>query len=355
MLLSEWLAIGYEKGLIDELPQEEYVYFNDVYVSWFKAKMNTIKPQSLDRIECTYNRYFLNSDFVKMPLHLITEKVIYDFINDIIIRYGNITYKEYTRIYQILNNVIVYANGLNIGYCKPINWDIVKRYVAKDNIVRTQKKEYVIPFTDRQTLFKSVLQDNIYPEKYSTCLCILLNFYLGLRIGELSALQWSDVDFKGRCIYIHNTYTKSYKRDVDGNKIGTINYYNQDTTKTISSTRKIPLVNDSIYLLNLIKSHQEHQNISTSYVCYSNNSIISKNIERTIRRLCSLAGVNVFSSHKIRKTFASELHKNGVPTKMISDIMGHSEMRTTEKYYIINYDDCFDYIRKAINNIAIKI
>lgn len=57
MLLNEWLEIGYDKGIIDEVPVDSYVSFASAYSKWFFSKMNTIKPQSLDRIEVTYNKY----------------------------------------------------------------------------------------------------------------------------------------------------------------------------------------------------------------------------------------------------------------------------------------------------------
>ena len=37
---NEWLAIGYEKGIIDELPETEQVFFETVYNSWFMTKVN---------------------------------------------------------------------------------------------------------------------------------------------------------------------------------------------------------------------------------------------------------------------------------------------------------------------------
>lgn len=41
----------------------------------------------------------------------------------------------------------------------------------------------------------------------------------------------------------------------------------------------------------------------------------------------------------IRKTFATMLHASGMPTRYISDLLGHSEMVTTERNYILTYKD----------------
>lgn len=59
MLESEWLAMGYKNGIITDVPLDKQVLFKNVYTGWFRMKINTIKSQSVDRIECTYNKYYL--------------------------------------------------------------------------------------------------------------------------------------------------------------------------------------------------------------------------------------------------------------------------------------------------------
>ena len=99
----------------------------------------------------------------------------------------------------------------------------------------------------------------------------------------------------------------------------------------------------------MIKEHHEFMGYDSEYIAYDGSTtILSKSIERTIYRLCELCEISRFSSHKIRKTFASELHKNGVPSKYITDLMGHSDIRTTEKYYILSYEDALDELRRIM-------
>lgn len=349
MYAEEWLAIGYEKGLIEEVKREDWVLFETVYMSWFKTKINRIRPQSVDRIEVTYNKYYKDAEIAQTPIHQINETFIYKFLNEIILKFGNITQKEYARIYQIVNNVLTYASDLNIGYAKMVNWNVVKRYIAVDNIVTAQRKELCVSMEERQILFRSVLVDKIYPEKRSACLCLVLNFYLGLRIGELASLRWQDVNFAEKYIYIHTTQVKAFERNSDGVSTGTIKYETQDRTKTVHSVRRVPLVNESIFILSELKEWHQRKGYHSEYLAYDgSNTILSKSLERTLRRLCVLCEISQFSSHKIRKTFASELHRNGVPTKMISEVMGHAEIRTTEQSYIISYSDSLDVIRSAM-------
>lgn len=349
MLERDWLQIGYEKGIIDEIKLEEAVTFKEAYKIWFKSKINSIKPQSVDRIEVTYNRYYSCHSIADKYIHELDETYIVSFLNDYILRNGNMTHKEFQRVFQIVNNTLNHASDLNIGHAKLINWGMVKRNVANSKIITTEKKEFCITEEERKKLFDAVMYEHIYSIKQGACYCVLLNFYLGLRIGELAALKWSDVNLEKKYVYIHTTETKGFKRDEEGSRVQHVLYVVQDTTKTVHSVRKIPLVPEAVYLITKIKEYQQKQGYKTEFLAYDGTStILSKSIERTIRKLCELCEINYFSSHKIRKTFASQLHRNGVPTRIISDAMGHSEIRTTERNYFVHYKDSEAELRQAI-------
>ncbi len=353
---EEWLSIGYDKGIISDIPDSEQVTFENVYHRWFLSKIRTIKPQSVDRIEVSYKKYYSDSSFVKLPVHTITEKTISVFLNGIIKEQADITYKEYGRISQIVHQVMAYAYELDLGHCSPVNWDIVRNAISFNALLPNTKKEYALSDYEKNRLFSGVLEYNVYPQKRCASLCILLNFYLGLRIGELASIRWRDVDYKNSCIYVHSTFTKYYKRAENGERADAITYEVQDTTKTVYSVRRVPLIRESIYLLGLIRTHQRNMLYETEYIAYDGrDTILAKSLERTIPRLCDLCGIGKFSSHKIRKTFASELHKNGVPSKYISELMGHSDIKTTEKYYILSYADSMEYLRDAMKCLKVDI
>lgn len=349
MTKEAWIEEGYKLGIIKEVDIDEQVSFETAYHGWFKTKINRIRPQSVDRIEVTYNKYYACTDFVKMPVHLLDEVTIYTFLNTILTERGNITKKEYGRIYQIVNNVMQYAYDTGRGHCYCVNWSLVKRYIALQNIVQTDSQEVIVSARDRERFAYAVLKDKVYIEKRSASLVLLLNFYLGLRIGELASLRWSDVDFKERYIYVHSTEVKSFTRDVNGDRIGVVAYHAQDKTKTVHSVRRVPLVNESVFILGELKRWHEEQKYDSEFLAYDGgNQILTRSLEWTLRRLCEICDIQHFNSHRIRKTFATELHQSGVPTKVISDLMGHAEMRTTEKNYIITSPDSFELVRNVM-------
>lgn len=349
MTKEAWIEEGYKLGIIEEVDIDEQVSFETAYRGWFMSKINRIRPQSVDRIEVTYNKYYACSDFVKMPVHSVDEVAIYTFLNKILMERGNITKKEYGRIYQIVNNVMQYAYDLNLGHSYCVNWSMVKRYVALQNIKQNENKEYAVSARDRECFARAVLIDKVYMEKRSASLVLLLNFYLGLRIGELASLRWSDVHFGERYIHVHSTEVKSYERDSSGERVGVMLYHAQDKTKTAHSVRRVPLVNESVFILNELRKWHDAQGYDSEFLAYDGgNQILTRSLEWTLRRLCIICDIPMFNSHRIRKTFATELHQNGVPTKVISDLMGHAEMRTTEQNYIITSPDSFELVRNVM-------
>lgn len=60
MTKEEWLEIGFSKNIID-LSERNSMSFQEVYQMWFCMKMKKIKAQSLDRIECAFNRWYVSS------------------------------------------------------------------------------------------------------------------------------------------------------------------------------------------------------------------------------------------------------------------------------------------------------
>lgn len=354
MLREEWLQIGYDKGIIDDIPESEFVNFETVYKMWFKSKMGCIRPQSLDRIEVTYNRYYCDTEFVRLPVHTINEAVIYKFINGIILEKGNITEKELSRIEQIVRNVMSYGFDLNIGYSYCVNWNVVKRFLAVQNLRRVEYKELCVSSIDR-SLFASSIFNGIYSQKQSACLCLLLNFYLGLRVGELAGLTWNSVDIEKGLVYVRGTEVKAYHRNDAGERCGGIKYDMQDTTKTACGVRIVPLVNESKYILVRLREWHETKGYyhPSQHLAYDGgDTILSKSLERTLRRVCRLCDIPEFNTHRIRKTFATELHNSGVPTKVISDLMGHAEIRTTERNYIISTPESMDIVRSALSSVS---
>lgn len=351
--LQEWIDIGVSNGVVD-MPEIEEKTFEEVYRQWFRMKMNVIEAQSCNRIEVTYNRYYAGSWLVTANISALDEAAFVRFLTGVIIGWGNITSKEFGRILQIANNVMVYAKDLSLGGARLLDWEMIKRYIPEGKIVSEYHKDFAVPRSDVEKMMNLVIVQNIYPVKRSACLCLMLNFFLGLRVGELASLTWQDVDLQRKVIRIYKTETKSYDRDEDGNRCGSMVYRVVEDTKTIYSVREIPLLPEAVYILQELRAHHDACRYDNQYLAYDGKgTILVRSLDRTLRKLCRYCSVNYFNTHMIRKTFATMLHASGMPTRYISDLLGHSEMVTTEKNYILTYKDNYNallgYMQKGLD------
>lgn len=339
MTKGEWLSIGYTNNLIDVETREE-ITFSQAYETWFRMKINSVKLQSCDRIEITYNKYYLGTAFVEKCISSISEKDVIDFMTGCVMQCGGMSCKEFGRFYQIINNVLVYMKDLGLGGARLYDWDKIKRYVPSVTVKKESKLEYAVPLRDIERVIDMVVNKDVYPVKRCACLCLCMNFFLGLRIGELASLMFSDFDFDKNVVRVCKTECKFYERQDDGSRKGTMVYRVMDGTKTISGIREIPLMPEVKLIYEKIKVCHVNHNYDSPYLAFDgSDTILVRSLDRTLRRLCGLCGVKYFNSHAIRKTFVTMLHYSGVPTRVIADIVGHSEVNTTEKNYILSYAD----------------
>ena len=338
MDLKDWISFGIDNGLV-KLEVSEQVTFREAYRKWFLMKLRTIRSQSCDRIECTYIRYYAGSILEDSYVSDINEQQLVRFFTDIT-GMGGMTSKEFSRVLQIARSVMEYARDMDIGGARLLDWSRIRRYIPEGSIIPSGQQFYAVPRADVEKLLDMVVHQNVYPDKRSASLCLVLNFFLGLRVGELASLAWSDVDIKERVVRIYKTEVKTYGRDEYGNRSGKMTYSVVESLKTVSSFREVPLLPEAVYLIEKLRQHHRQCRYKSPYLAYDGtDTILVRSLERTLRRLCNLCEVTRFSTHSIRKTFGSMLHIAGMPTRYISDLLGHSDIRVTETHYILTYQN----------------
>jgi integrase len=155
--------------------------------------------------------------------------------------------------------------------------------------------------------------------------------YTGLRIGELLALTWEDVDFQNRTIKVNKNLKQVKNRD--GDILSNYKIIIQNSTKTNSSSRIVPLNNKSIEALNHIKeiTGQYKYVLSTE----TGNNIFARAYDTMFRKIQKSCGFKeIYGVHALRHTFASLLFKKGVDVKTVSEILGHKDVSVTYNIYI---------------------
>lgn len=152
--------------------------------------------------------------------------------------------------------------------------------------------------------------------------------HTGLRIGEAIALEWDDIDYDNQTITINKNVV-----EVKSKKTGKYILQQQDSTKTDSSTRIIPLSNGAMQCVENVKQiNGDKQFVFASqtgkYVSPSNCNRMFRGIQKALNYKCTL-GV-----HSLRHTFATLMLNKGVDVKIVSELLGHATVSITYDIYI---------------------
>ncbi|PFO04668.1 site-specific integrase [Bacillus sp. AFS076308] len=167
----------------------------------------------------------------------------------------------------------------------------------------------------------------------------LLLAYTGVRVGELCALKWRDIDFEKQTISISKTYY---------NPTNNRKEYKLLPPKTPTAVRIIDIDETVIIELSKHKLAQK-QSIMKHRDIYHNNDFVFasidgelpgyplyiKKIENRMRRLLKIANLNPeLSPHSLRHTHTSLLAEAGVSLPQIMERLGHKDEDTTKNVYL---------------------
>jgi integrase len=184
------------------------------------------------------------------------------------------------------------------------------------------RKADVNPLTreEAQTLLK-VLADH-YPRYYPFFLCALRT---GMRLGEIRALKWSDIDFQGGFIEVCRAYTKGHF-----------------TTPKNGKTRRVDMSRQLGKTLQALKTENKRRSLSKGwgelpelvFVNEFGNIIDEGNLRRRVfHPALAKAGLRRIRIHDLRHTYASLLIQQGESLAYVRDQLGHHSIQITVDIY----------------------
>lgn len=138
---------------------------------------------------------------------------------------------------------------------------------------------------------------------------VILSLNTGIRKGAMMSLQWSDIDFTARTIFLRADAAKN------------------------SKPKYLPM-NTTVYKT-LMKWKQacEENNVQSPYIFSSPRTGGKRHdCDNPFERILKQAGIEGFRWHDLRHSFASHLVQHGEQIEVVSDLMCHSSIKTTQKY-----------------------
>lgn len=202
---------------------------------------------------------------------------------------------------------------------------------ARDNIHRALTVEETNRFLDHAA-------DSWYSELF----LFLLN--TGCRIGEAGAIMTKDV--AGGIVHINKTITRA---ESGGYFIGA-------DTKTKSGTRTIPLNKAASEAIqsqkqkNALLYWEKVTSLQETIFKATRGGLIKESIINTeIAKICKAAGIERFTVHAFRDTFATRCVESGMQPKTLQDIMGHSDIGMTMNLYAHTMNETKEEQLKVVN------
>lgn len=298
----------------------------EAFLTWYlkEIKVHQLKKTSWHREENTLESHILPR-IGHYRLNQLTSEIIQSQLLQNL-KDNGYSYSTVHKAYVFLNAALKYAQIQNRIKTNPCDGVIApKKKLFKKGEVRFLNEEEI------SLLKEKALEKNEKGQyKYEAGRMIVFALHTGMRAGELCGLQWKDINFKNSTARINKVSATIY---IDKKRTVTL----EESTKSESSDRVIPLNDTAIEMLNIQKSaYPGGKAIPTDFITTNSSKIMRVDlISQRYNSLAKAAGIpNPKGIHTLRHTFASMMLKKGVDIKLVSEILGHSTIAITYENYI---------------------
>lgn len=333
--LYQFLMGYYENYQNEEL--QKVITVEILYPDWLEyKKLHTTAATYITRLQSDWKSFYENTAIIKTPIGDIN-KLNLDIWAHTLIKDNCMNRKKYTNVQTIMRQILEYASDLKLIPFNPMNTlKIDKRVFVKEQ--KKPDKTQVYSMAERKKIIELAWIDFQNRTKvYELApLALIFQFYTGLRIGELCVVKYDDIESTDY-IHVQRMLRRDTKEVVPH-------------TKSDYGDRQVYLVKEAKHVINIARSRQKELQVDSNGYIFSINGlpITERSITDLLKKYSRNLDILYRSSHKIRKTYGSNLLNNGVSINTTRAMLGHSDEKTTLKYY------CYDTKDDAENKIMFE-
>lgn len=278
--------------------------FFDWLKKWLRVyEKPSVKNSTLSRYE-TVVRLQIAPALGEVRIEELTVAMLQNFAAEMSAKYSVGTVKL---IYYVVNHSL--ARAAEEGLIEPIKL----MHCPKTH----EKRVECFSVSEQKKIEEYVLSSDIKKLR-GVVLCL----YTGLRIGELMALEWSDIDFVRGYMTVTKTCRDAWRDGVYKKVL--------DTPKSDSSCRTIPLPPQILIMLRQMRK----DSVGEFVICGNGGKAIScRSYQSTFDRMLKRLDIPHKGFHSLRHTFATRAVECGMDIRTLAELMGHSDPTITLRRY----------------------
>lgn len=307
------LQLIHESMLGVEANTSPVIIFRDLAKNWLNNTKLRVK-------ESTYARYYSQVQKHILP-HLgryQTSKISTELIEQLIGRMlkivedGGFGFSPKT----VEDILIIIKSILKFGKCRA-NLELHRIKIKKED-----KKPLTLTKAAQSRLNQHLVNN-------SDCIKtgILLSLHTGIRIGELCALRWDNIDLDEQTLHIEKTLQRIQisSEECSASKTKVI----ITSPKSKKSIRDIYIPNSLTAILRKLKGQQ-----SSFFLSGNSQYMEPRTLHNHYKKCLNQCGVADYNFHSLRHTFATNYVESGYDVKSLSEILGHSNVKITLERYV---------------------
>ena len=314
-LLQEKLDLIHRKKECVHSSETKPIALEQLAIDWLAKQKNQIKESSYVKYQNLIKNYLV-PQIGKLQPQELTNEILEIFCKTLLSSGGKhhsgLSAKTVSDILSVTRTILRYS--VSKGYVISCDFSTI-------SLKQPLKNLRILSRLEQQKLC-SYLQKDLVPVN----LGILLSLFLGLRIGEICALQWSDISFEEKQLFVHRTMQR-LQNIQDSEKKTRICI---STPKSPSSIRQIPIPDG---LFELLENYVGDKN---GYILTgkADTFMEPRTMQRRFKKILKAAGIEEVNYHVLRHTFATRCVELNFDVKSLSEILGHATVNITMNRYV---------------------
>lgn len=220
---------------------------------------------------------------------------------------------------------------------------ISKRKTIEDLKEEKKKKEIIYTISDLNNIFLQIKKVK-FEEKF----IFYFGLETGMRIGEILALTWDDINFQNNTIEITKNILKNVKMIDTPKTLSSVRtiYFTDEIKEELKKIRQIQNKNKLKYGKKYKREYRNNKELDFVFRKSTGEKITYNTLLNTINKIKRID--KKFHFHLLRHSFCSQYLKNGVDVLHVAKILGHSSVNTTLKIYShIEKEDILNIMKKT--------